>query len=108
MLSPVHQEGEYLERFKMRIDETNQLKSDLMNEEKRQIAKVTKAFQTKSSYLGPIEQCFEDSKKELKMKETTYFTDEAMTGNTAHLVFNDFRSGNIQEILGTFYHSNQH
>ena len=27
------EEGEYLERFKMRIDETNQLKSDFMNEE---------------------------------------------------------------------------
>ena len=27
------------------------------------------------------------------MKHTSYFKDETMTGNTAHLVFNDFKSG---------------
>ena len=87
------EEGEYVERFKKRIDETNMLKGDLMNEEKRQIAKVNKVLQTKASYLGPIEQCFEESKTEMKMKETAYYKDETMTGNTAHLVFDDFRSG---------------
>ena len=67
--------------------------SKLINEEKRQQAKLNKVLQTKASYMAPIEQCFEDSKIKLKMKETAYFKDETMTGNTAQLVFNDFRSG---------------
>ena len=42
---------------------------------------------------GPVKKKFEESKKAIKIKELFHFSDEAMNGNSAHLIFNDFRAG---------------
>ena len=43
--------------------------------------------------LGPVQTKFEESKKAIKIKELSHFSDEAMNGNSAHLIFEDFRAG---------------
>ena len=65
----------------------------MMNEEVREEMVLTKLNQTKINVLGPVRREFEESKKEVKLKQQAHFKDETMTGNAAHEVFNDFRKG---------------
>ena len=41
----------------------------------------------------PLHSAFEESKKEIRIKEESYFSDEKMNGNTANLIFDDMRAG---------------
>ena len=47
---------------------------------------LTKLNQTKINVLGPVRREFEESKKEVKLKQQAHFKDETMTGNAAHEV----------------------
>ena len=58
-----------------------------MNEEKIEEILLQKLLQQKVNVLGPIALKFEESKKEARMKEKSYFTDTTMNGNTAHFIF---------------------
>ena len=63
-----------------------------MNEEIREEMIRNKLQQTRINILGLVRKQFEESKKEVKLKQA-HFKDETMTGNAAHEVFNDFRKG---------------
>ena len=60
-----------------------------MNEEKIEEILLQKLLQQKVNVFGPIPVAlkFEESKKETRMKEKSYFTDTTMNGNTAHFIF---------------------
>ena len=53
----------FIERIKTQITDYNSNKVDLIQEEKRQEAMLTKLLQTKASMQGPITKKFEESKK---------------------------------------------
>ena len=60
---------------------------------KREEIKLNKLLKSKATMQGPVQKKFEESKKAIKIKELSHFSDEAMNGNSAHLIFNDFRAG---------------
>ena len=59
----------FIERIKTQITDYSSNKVDLIQEEKRQEAMLTKSLQTKASMQGPITKKIEESKKEIKIKE---------------------------------------
>ena len=83
----------FIERLKNVATNLNNEKVDLIHQEKREELKLNKLLQSKASLQGPVQKKFEESKKSIKIKELSHFNDEAMNGNSANLIFDDFRAG---------------
>ena len=65
---------DFIERLKNLATNLNNEKVELIHQEKREELKLNKLLQSKASLQGPVQKKFEESKKNIKIKELSHFT----------------------------------